>query len=292
MIVQTKKHKHACESLERGDENISIPDCDVNINLTHLFKLVEGISLEVRSLNDRVFTRIEKLETNFTRNIAENMTKMMDIKIQKEVSKVKSEITKEIVSVKNKVIEVENACAPLHAAIAEVKSDVSSIKSNMSKMHKSQNPEKTGDISLNIVIRNLPQTHGENVLNKVNGLVKDGLKIKDVSVMTAERKANRSDYEHGIVIAKCASANDKRKIMSNKRNLKSDRKYSRVYIDHDMSREDRIMASNLKSIVKAVGNNKLYVRGNRICSSTPREHSDRGDQQQRSNVVRDRRGAQ
>ena len=89
--TSNKKHKHACESPERGDVNISSPDSDVNINLTHLFKLVEGISLEVRSLNDRVFTRIEKLETNFTRNIAENMTKMMDIKIQKEVSKVKSE---------------------------------------------------------------------------------------------------------------------------------------------------------------------------------------------------------
>ena len=217
---------------------------------------------------------------------------MMDIKIQKEVSKVKSEITKETVSVKNKVIEVEKTCTPLHAAIAEVKSDVSSIKSNMSKMDKSETSEKTDDISLNIVIRNLPQTHCENVLNKVNGLVKDCLKIKDVSVTTAQEKTNRSDNEHGIVIAECASANDKPKIVSNKRHLKSDRKYSHVYIYHDMSREDRIMASNLKSIVKAVGNNKLFVRRNRICSSIPREHSDCGDQQQRSNAVRDRRGAQ
>ena len=32
------KHKHACESLVLGDDKISIPDCDVNINLTNLFR--------------------------------------------------------------------------------------------------------------------------------------------------------------------------------------------------------------------------------------------------------------
>ena len=70
-------------------------------NMHDLFRLMEGISLEVKSLNVRVFDRIATLEKTFAKNVVENMCKMVDGKIQKEIGKVKNELGSEINEVKN-----------------------------------------------------------------------------------------------------------------------------------------------------------------------------------------------
>ena len=253
-------------------------------NMHDLFRLMEGISLEVKSLNVRVFDRIATLLKTFAKNVVENMCKMVDGKIQKEIGKVKNELGSEINEVKTKISEVEKACEPLRSAIESVRSDfekdMSTLQSNVVTLQKSyadaakQTPVSAADISLNVIVRNLPESPNENVANKVNALIRDGLKIKDVSVVSAERKTSRKENEHGLIVAKCSSADDKKKIMTNKRHLKSDRKYSKVYINHDMCKNDRVLVSNLKSIAKAVGHDKLVVKGNKICARTGRDHSD------------------
>ena len=44
------------------------------------------------------------------------------------------------------------------------------------------------DISLNVAIRNLPESVNENLDDKVNSLVSNGLKINSVLVSSTERK--------------------------------------------------------------------------------------------------------
>ena len=80
----------------------------------------------------------------------------------------------------------------------------------------------------------------------------------------------------GLLSQNALVRDDKKKIMTNKRHLKSDRKYSKVYINHDMCKNDRVLVSNLKSIAKAVGHDKLVVKGNKICARTGRDNSDHG----------------
>jgi len=44
------------------------------------------------------------------------------------------------------------------------------------------------NLALNVVIRNLPEQDSENIVEKVNKLIKDGLKVPDVECCHAVRK--------------------------------------------------------------------------------------------------------
>ena len=43
-------------------------------------------------------------------------------------------------------------------------------------------PDLTSDRSLNVVIRGLPETDNENLNNKVNAVLRDGLQIRNVQI--------------------------------------------------------------------------------------------------------------
>ena len=82
--------------------------------------------------------------------------------------------------------------------------------------------------NLNLVIRNLPEKPEENVKNEVNGLFKDGLRLRELTVESAERKTSASENRAGIVIAKLKSKEDKVTVMKNKSKLKDSRRYNKV----------------------------------------------------------------
>jgi hypothetical protein len=150
-------------------------------------------------------------------------------------------------------------------------------------------PSRETRTNLNLVIRNLPQREGENVLSKVNGLLKDGLKIRDVHFKSAERKVSRNQLKPGVIIAECESADDKRRILESKRILKDSRNFKDVFIEHDIPASQRILNANLRTIINTLGNNQLELRGSIVRSVYRSSHSnhfgrdhwrsrDRGDQ--------------
>ena len=118
--------------------------------------------------------------------------------------------------------------------------------------------------NLNFVIHKLPSQTDENVLEKVNGLIHNSLNLPEVSAVSAERKESRNPRSTGIVIAKCMSLEDKKKIMSNKRKLKDSDNYKYVIIDNDKPLSTPIMESNLRAITTAVGRDKLILKGGRL----------------------------
>ena len=93
------------------------------------------------------------------------------------------------------------------------------------------------DISLNIVIRNLSETKEENITEKVNGLIKEGIKVKNIKVASAIRKRSLRDNTPGVVLASLNNKEDKDEIMRAKSCLKRSRLYKKVFVDHDKCRE-------------------------------------------------------
>lgn len=89
------------------------------------------------------------------------------------------------------------------------------------------------DLSLNVVIRNLPQRENEVPTNTVNGLIKDGLNIKDIECVSAERKQSYNN-KPGVVIAKFSGAEQKKAVMDKKATLKKHAAYKKVYLNHDI----------------------------------------------------------
>jgi len=147
------------------------------------------------------------------------------------------------------------------------------------------NTRNDDDRHLRVVVRNLPEAVNENVMQKVDSVIKDGLKINDIHVVSAERKDSRNDSRPGLVIAKFSTSEEKKTVMAAKKNLRDNRQYSTVYINHDLSREGRNLASNMRTLLSGVrrGQN-LQVRGTRIVTT-----EGTGDRYERRGGVREGR---
>ena len=64
-------------------------------------------------------------------------------------------------------------------------------------------------------------------LTKVNGLIKDELKLGTVNLDKADRKKSFRDDIPGVIIAKCVSKEDKDSIMKAKSSLNKSTRYKR-----------------------------------------------------------------
>ena len=191
---------------------------------------------------DRILTAIMKLQERFAADLNALEVKLTDTILQTmraEIDVVKKDFTTRIEDVVSRVTTLE------------------------STEHTCGEKRET-DISLNIVVRNLAEGRDENVLNKVNGLIKDGLKLRDVSVDEATRKNPGRGGRAGLIVARCRSAKDKEDIMKAKRKLSDSRNFKDVSINHDKSHEQQIQDFNWNTIVSVVGKDKVTMRGSRV----------------------------
>ncbi|VDI45625.1 Hypothetical predicted protein [Mytilus galloprovincialis] len=128
---------------------------------------------------------------------------------------------------------------------------------------KETNTVKTESNNRNkFVIRNLiyDQTEKDNnvvTINKVQGLLKDGLELQDITLKSVHRKETRGPHP-GIVIVETNSYDDKSKIMKNKRKLKTVKKYENIYIDNDQSYETRNLQASFRTVLREMGKEKDY----------------------------------
>ena len=132
-----------------------------------------------------------------------------------------------------------------------------------------------GERRRKIVIRNLDERENENVLRKLNNIVSDGLKLRNISIESATRKINRNTSKPGLIIATCKAVQDKESIMNQKRELKNSNRYQNVFIEHDLPPGQRKLSSNLRAIVNTIGRDKLLFKGSRIL---PTENGQRIDE--------------
>ena len=145
-----------------------------------------------------------------------------------------------------------------------ISDELEDINSKIERLSTGAESHSSPDIAMNIVIRGLPVTPNENVSNKVNAMFKDALEVAGVSCASAERKIVNSGSKPGVVIAKMRSHEDKRKVMLKKAYLKSNRQHSSVFISHDQSHVDRLMSNNFRTILSAIRNHDLQVKGSRV----------------------------
>ena len=124
-------------------------------------------------ISDFIF---EKLENNLDSKIKKTVLSVMN----PEITKLKTEFNYEVEKIRREVNSVAEKCL----GKTENKSYAETVKT-------------TEDLSLNIVISNLHESQSENVTEKANSPVRDGLKIY-TSVASAERKKARNPDENGV----------------------------------------------------------------------------------------------
>jgi len=179
-------------------------------------------------------TRISKLEST------------IDEKIQ---SRVKTAVSNEFTKLKK----------DLNTQMQDIRREMKEVSSS-----NDNHSDSNDNIALNIVIRNLPERHGEDINERVNTMIQYGLGLRDLSVASAERKTVRDDRQTGVVKAICKTMDDKEDIMASKAKLRDNSQYERVYIEHDKTKERRDNEANLRTIASIVGSDRVYIRGNRL----------------------------
>ena len=129
-----------------------------------------------------------------------------------------------------------------NAEISKVREEMKAVAQRSSQANNQTYSQvaSNGDndpVNLNFIVRNLRESDRENVVQKVNTLISEGLNMSSVFVSVAVRKQSRNEHHDGVVVATCKNRDDKNDIMRRKSVLKDSRRYQNVFIKHDRSRE-------------------------------------------------------
>ncbi|CAC5385839.1 unnamed protein product [Mytilus coruscus] len=170
------------QSTQCKDNSICINEHNSS-DFSELKSLVVGLTGSMNSFCQMITQRMENLEKTIPNTIAT----LIDSKISSEMQKVKQQFQKELKTVSDKVENIEKS----YANVAKQQPNI--------------------DEAIRIIVRNLPESNGENVLNKVNALIKDGLHLKDVKAVSADRKKSYKEGKYGVVVVVFKSMNDKKK---------------------------------------------------------------------------------
>lgn len=264
-----KDAKKARHTIAKGPSSPStggrlvVTGADVHVSAeTTVEQLINKLSTDVHSMFSDMNSRIDKLESGLEQRISKKVAQLLDKRVNAEVSRIKKDVDAQIDSVKDEIA----------VDIAEIHEKLDSLKL--------ERPSVQPDLSSNIVIRNLPQSSNERIDTKVNGLFRDGLKLGNITLETAERKETRESINKpGVVVATLKSVEDNEKVMTAKNKLKNSRQFSRVYINHDQSRDERLFADNFRAILSAVkkGNTNLTLRGARVIRTGSSPHRNTRD---------------
>jgi len=194
--------------------------CDIKLLLRKLSDDMQSMHGSLNRKIDLIEDKIEQSERRITEKVTDKVIKLLDKRVSQESAQLRREIDDRISELRG-----------------DFDSELNDLGARLDRVSQNVVPENGEDIRLRVVVRNLPETVNENVKDKVDSMIRDGLKIRDVQVDSAERKQPRHESDSGLAVAKFKDAGDKAKVMKAKRNLKDSRQYERVYNNHDQTRE-------------------------------------------------------
>ncbi|CAC5415578.1 unnamed protein product [Mytilus coruscus] len=179
--------------------------------LSAIQNLANNISVSFNIMN----SRMNQLEANLEEKRSANIVTALKTHIEKEVGKVKQELKDDMVTTNLKIRNVQKSCENL---ILE-KTDENSI-----------------NIRNNVIIRNLPYDERE----------------KDNAEVTLNKRPERMETEryNGVVVVQFEDNEQKKDTFKNKRNLKNNPAYKKVYIDNDLPVETRMFQGNVRTCSK------------------------------------------
>ena len=121
---------------------------------------------------------------------------------------------------------------------------------------------------LNIILFDVPHSTSENVKNNVDAILKDSMKLRDVTVEKVERKQNAKSSRPGIIVAKCKRKEDFIAILKSKSKLRQSAMYKKVMISVDKPKVQSDNERNIR-VLASVLQDKISVKGYRLTKKNP-----------------------
>ena len=153
---------------------------------------------ELVSAFDKMESRYSKMEQNMEKKFND-----LEKVFQSKIDKFENHMVKRFTDMMNTAVttlkeELGEEIDELDKRLRQIEEN----NENSNQMEVDSDKATQPGHNLNVVIRNLPERHEENIKSEVNGLIKDGLRLRDIAVESAERKPSAVDSRSGIVIAK------------------------------------------------------------------------------------------
>ena len=247
-------------------------------NKSIIKQLQDQISDVRKEFNGRIDGLSKKVETKVTQNVKKGIDyKFISVRkdMDNELSKVRKQVKdaeKDIVKVKETIMPTMNEC--LGDELDELRNRVRQLEevhrgNNANAEHEKEPSDALKD--KNIIIRNFPERENEDVKHRVKNMIRDCLKQKNITVMSAERLVSRNSSAPSIVKVTLDSKESKQSVMKNKHRLKDSSRYRHAFIEHDIPATQRRINANFRTLLHALGDNNLHLRGSRISSRQERQ---------------------
>lgn len=194
--------QEAIKKVKPGEPDMKMADDNKGDSDGNIRETLIQILNRVNKMDNDFNCRFDRLEQNFAERIAGM--------VQEEVAKVRDEIKNDMVN---------------------MKAEVEAVK----KRIETRKIIESG--TCNVVMFGVPEIEGENIVEKVNRVIKEGVK-EDVKVEKAVRRKSKKEGKPGIVIATFTSMNEKEMVMKNKSKLSRSTNHKSVSIDHERSGEE------------------------------------------------------
>ncbi|KAK3109159.1 hypothetical protein FSP39_024218 [Pinctada imbricata] len=240
VLKRSKNDKYLTESDSDSDAEY-IDNSTIFRMFNSLSSQMTGLSDQYNELKDRILT----IEANLEAKLSQKFKSVLDTRFEVELSDVKAEVTANIAVVRS---EVNKKCDEMGKLYAEA------VSCNL--MGKQE--------STSVIVKMLPEDRNEDknkdiTKNRVDALVRDGLRFRDVRVKEAERKKkNGTGRNPGIVKVTFETKEQKEKVLKEKQKLKQSKEYRNVYIEEELTREQLNADSNMRTILKEIGKDKTY----------------------------------
>ena len=305
--TKTREITKTTNKSETGDRFHSASD--TSVILKALDDMKSGLESKIDTIDKKNNEKLEKLQsemnnirTDFNQRL-EGLAKKVELRVLKAVEndtkeklkKLEKDMRKDIDKMKRNIDRTETEVKRLSETdiptiqerlgdeIDSITERVAVLERNKTETCRHNDKENLDDRKRRIVIRNLTERENENVKDRVNNII-EYLKVKDISVETAERKPNNYNSKPGVIIATFYRYEDKEHVMRLKKNLKYSTRYRDVYIENGVPAHQRKLKSNLRTIVNTLGREKLRLRGSRIIRAD--EHFEYESREENRNTER------
>lgn len=233
---------------------------------------------------DGLSKKIETKVTGSMQIMCDNKMKSMKRDIESEVKRAKKSIEEKDKSVQKEmqrnIRRIEETIIPtveehIGDEIDDLTKRVSALENKKESTFstvscETENHKESEDRS--IIVKHLTEGRNESTLESVDRLIKNGLRLSNIKIESAERWDNR-DGNTGAVLVKLQNMEQKKAVMSKKKTLKFSGRYEKVYIEPVLSVQQRIVNANFRRIIKNLGENQLYMTGSRIFNSEDYENN-------------------
>ncbi|CAH1780518.1 unnamed protein product [Owenia fusiformis] len=163
----------------------------------------------------------------------------------------------------------------LKSDILDIRSDVNGLESRIDDIAKKSPHTGVNDLtSRQLCIRGIQYSQTEHLPNKINAILREDLKLRDITIESAKRLGRNNDSK--VVIVTCRTIDDRSIILENKNKLSQSRRNKDVKIFPAKTKSELAHESNLRKLVNTCARDDLIVINGRIVDKRDQRQRNRG----------------